>query len=95
MPPKKVGAIYATAQDELDFYFSLSCFIHCVDTAMTAADWDVCVEFISNYYAGLHQLDTSQGARGNSIYSETIILPCLRVSDTTGEQNTYNACFPS
>ena len=88
---EKGGAIFATAQDELDFYFSRSCFIHYVDITMTAADWDVCVEFIDNY-AGLHQLDISQGARGNSIYSETI-LPCLLASDTTGEQNIYNA-FP-
>ena len=88
---EKGGAIYATAQDELDFYFSRSCFIHYVDITITAAEWDVCVEFIGNY-AGLHKLDTSQGARGNSIYSETI-LPCLRASDTTGEQNIYNA-FP-
>ena len=85
------GAIYASAQDELDFYFSRSCFIHYVDITVPAVDWDVRVEFINNY-AGSHQLDTSQGARGNSVYSETI-LPCLLASDTTGERNIYNA-FP-
>ena len=88
---EKGGAIYATAQDELDFYFSRSCFIHYEDVTVTAADWDVHVEFIDNY-AGPHQLDITQGARGNSVYSETI-LPCLLASDTTGEQNIYNA-FP-
>ena len=84
------GAIYAVAQDELDFFFSRSCFIHYMDVTVPARDWNVHVEFRNNY-AG-PQVDLTQGARGNSIYSVTI-LPCLLASDTTGEQNIYNA-FP-
>ena len=88
------GAIYASAQDELDFYFSRSCFIHYVDVTVPAKDWKVHVEFINNSAGPTQeaQHNTTQDARGNSIYSVTI-LPCLLASDTTGEHNIYNA-FP-
>lgn len=85
------GAIYASAQDELDFYFSRSCFIHYVDVTVPAINWEVQVQFINNS-AGPQSVDSSLDARGNSVFLVTI-LPCLFASDTTGEHNIYNA-FP-
>ena len=85
------GAIYASAQDELDFYFSRSCFIHYMDVTVPAKDWKTSIEFINNT-AGPRPLHSSQPIHGDSIFAVTI-LPCLLVSDTTGEMNVYNA-FP-
>ena len=95
------GAIYATAQDELDFLFSRSCFIHYEDVTVPAKQWKVNVTFEYNH-AGPISSDVGGSIRptagnaeyawGFSVFSVTI-LPCILASDTTGEYSLNNT-FP-
>ena len=92
------GAIYAAAQDEIEFFFSRSCFIHYVNITKPARDWDTRVEFVNNRAGPISNIEdrisqtNGEFAWGNSFFSVTIS-PCVRASDTTGNQSITNA-FP-
>ena len=94
------GAIYASAQDELDFFFSRSCFIRYEDVTVPAKKWKVNVTFENNLAGPLsNEEDPSsplpgiiEYAWGFSVFSVTI-LPCIQASDTTGERSLNNT-FP-
>lgn len=98
------GAIYASAQDELDFLFSRSCFIHYEDVTVPAKQWKVNVTFEYNL-AGPISRDVGDPSRqmvddiivseytwGFSVFSVTI-LPCILASGATGERS-LNSTFP-
>ena len=89
------GAIYSAAQDEIDFFFSRSCFIHYVNVTVPAREWESQIEFIGNH-AGPTSTNVSQPqnsfAWGSSVFIATI-LPCVRASDITGEASLNNS-FP-
>ena len=89
------GAIYASAQDELDFLFSRSCFLHYEDVTVPAKLWNVSVKFENNSAGSLSSIDVEDSrsisplsepgdiehAWGSSIFSVTI-LPCIRALNT-------------
>ena len=87
------GAIYAAVHDTIDFYYSRNCFIRYHDLTVNTKDWDVTIVFRNNS-AGTNlivsQLDRKLreqcGARGSSIYAETI-LPCIRAADKSGSSD--------
>ena len=92
------GAIFAVSNDETDFFFSRSCFIHYVDVTIPARDWDAHVEFVNNQAGPISNTKDTFGqtqgeyAWGNSFFSVTV-LPCIQASDTTGDESINNA-FP-
>ena len=99
------GAIYASAQDELDFLFSRSCFIHYEDVTVPAKRWNVSIIFEHNLAGPLSNVEDqplspllgssdSEYARGFSIFAVTIH-PCVRASNTqiTGDRFLNNT-FP-
>ena len=101
------GAIYAAVHDTIDFYYSRNCFIRYHDLTVNTKDWDVTITFQNNS-AGIsstmpeipesvqlnQKLHDHRGARGSSIYAETI-LPCIRAADKSGsfDENPEDA-FP-
>ena len=90
------GAIYAAVHDTIDFYYSRNCFIRYHDLTVNTKDWNVTIAFQNNS-AGIsstiseipeivqpnRKLHDQHGARGSSIYAETI-LPCIRAADKSG-----------
>ena len=97
------GAIYASAQDELDFLFSRSCFIHYEIVTESVKKWKVNITFENNFAGPLNVEDPfspiqksgdSEYAWGSSIFAVTI-QPCVRASNTkiTGDRFLNNT-FP-
>ena len=90
------GAIYSAAQDEIDFFFSRSCFMHYVNVTVPARDWESQIEFIDNRAGPTISSNSSQQqndlAWGSSVFITTI-QPCVRASDISGEISLNNA-FP-
>ena len=90
------GAIYAAVHDTIDFYYSRNCFIRYHDLTVDTKDWNVTITFRNNS-AGTsstvseipesfqvdRKLHDQRGAKGSSIYAETI-LPCIRAADKSG-----------
>lgn len=90
------GAIYAAVHDTIDFYYSRNCFIRYHNLTVNTKNWNVTVTFRNNSagssstvseipeFIELYQkLHDKHGARGSSIYAETI-LPCIRAADKSG-----------
>ena len=95
------GAIFASAQDDLDFFFSRSCFIRYEDVTVPVREWNVHVSFRNNLAGPVlgmgSALNYSHNAQeeyawGLSVYSVTI-LPCIQASDIPGRQSLNNS-FP-
>ena len=90
------GAIYAAVHDTIDFYYSRNCFIRYHDLTVNTKNWNVTITFQNNS-AGIsstvseipefiqlnQKLHDQHGARGDSIFAETI-LPCIRAADKSG-----------
>lgn len=80
------GAIYAAVHDTIDFYYSRNCFIRYHNLTVNTKDWNVTITFRNNS-AGTtssvseipefiqfdQKLHDKRGARGSSIYAETIL----------------------
>ena len=99
------GAIYASAQDELDFLFSRSCFIHYENVTVPAKRWNVSITFENNFAGPLSNVEDeplspvpgsgdNEYVWGSSIFAVTI-QPCIRASNTqiTGDRFLNNT-FP-
>ena len=60
------GAIYASSHNDLDFYFSRSCFIRYSDVRVPTQDWDTKINFEKNY-VGQSYLTTESDCSHNCI----------------------------
>ena len=93
------GAIYAAVHDTIDFYYSRNCFIRYHNLTVNTKDWNVTISFRNNSAGSTsivselpelfhldRKLHAKHGARGSSIYAETI-LPCIRAADKSGSFN--------
>ena len=54
------GAIYASSHNDLDFYFSRSCFIHYSDVRVPIRHWKAKITFKHNYVGQLNETECSR-----------------------------------